>query len=427
MAGDSFLEMWRAVRLSTGNTLPVGLAHQYVRNAYRAVLESNNWSMMMGRGNFFTHKSISGTCSINRGSNLLEGIVVTTGINGVEIYSGGSGYQAGNVITVFGGIQGTLTVVTVDGLGAIETVTITTPGVNYSLSSNTPTYGGDGSGATVNVTALGPGGLPGDNTTLVGRQVLFQSQSPIYNIVANADASTLQIDQPYAGVSTVSIPFEVSQCYFMPEAGKDDFERLICMYDPVNNYQLPIDVRIEELNNEDPQRSSIGDPWLVAELSWNNEYLSKLPTGVTDQYGRTNTSRPVPMKEIWPRTQSAHTYPYYYKARIADLVNPNDRPAGFIRSDIIIERALAMACRWPGTASVPNPAYDLAAATHHEGLFQELLYDARYVDSSVTERSYSWIGTYTRMRYPPQYFSARFIQNHVGIPGSGPASWAWSY
>lgn len=273
---------------------------------------------------------------------------------------------------------------------------------------------------SVTVTALSQGSIPGDNTTIVGRQVLFSGQAPIYSVTSNPDATTFTMDQPY-GLATGSVSFEITNVYFTPEYTRSDFERLVAIVDPPNNWQLPFDIHFEELDNMDPQRSSTGSPWLLADVGWNYQYLSSLGVDssgnlIVDSFGNTKNSSGLPRKEFWPRMTSAYVFPYIYKRRISDMTNPTDKPLGFIRGDVIFEAALASASLWPGTATVRNPMLNPINASTHERRFQTMLHQMRVIDASVIERELTWVASYTRLRYPPMYYSARFLQQHIGVP-----------
>ncbi len=270
----------------------------------------------------------------------------------------------------------------------------------------------------ITATAVSQGTIPGDNSTLVGRQVLFAGMSPIYSIIDNPTTTTFDIDQPYGNITKAAINFEISNIYFTPPA---DYERLIAIVDPPNNWQLPFDIHVEELNNEDPQRSSTGTPWLLADVTWNSQYLALLPAGITDSFGQTNASASRPLKEIWPRQQAAYVYPFVYKRRLS-ISNPTvDQPAGFMRPDIIIEKAKADCCAYPGTSLVPNLAYNMINSQNHWARAEKMLQDFRLIDASIAERSLDWVGTYTKMKWNPM--SARFTQQHVMTPGGFGSYW----
>jgi hypothetical protein len=274
-----------------------------------------------------------------------------------------------------------------------------------------------------NVVSVPAADLPGDDSTLIGRQILFQGRAPVYTIVSNPDTSTIYMDEGYGGVTASGLNYEISDIYFVPPS---DFARLISIVDPPNNWQLFFDCHTEELNNLDPQRSSVGMPWMLADIGWDQQYLAKLgATGngkkadgspIVDIYGRTQDGAMRPMKELWPRKQTNYVFPYIYIRRTPDLMNDTDKPAGFIRGDAIYEGALADLSAWPGSAEAPNPKYNPVWYNVHEKKFWNLVTEMELIDKSVMERSLTWVVSYTRLRYPPYFYSARFQQSHLGLP-----------
>lgn len=77
------------------------------------------------------------------------GQVITVAVN-----NAGTGYVPTDILLITGGgADASFTVNTVNGSGAITSVTLLNPGTGYSNASNVATAGGTGTGATVNITA----------------------------------------------------------------------------------------------------------------------------------------------------------------------------------------------------------------------------------------------------------------------------------
>ena len=79
-----------------------------------------------------------------------------TTIKTISLESGGTGYIAGDIITVVqtGGFFGTVTVNTVDDSGVILTVTLLSGGSGYAVADGLAVTGGSGNGATINILAI---------------------------------------------------------------------------------------------------------------------------------------------------------------------------------------------------------------------------------------------------------------------------------
>ena len=357
--------------------------------------------------------SIFGNATIQRGLKTIT-LSPSGGIAGLSLLSGGLGYTVGDIVTLVGGCAGQITVTGLGAGNAISTFTLTSAGAGYSTTGTSQTSGGTGSGATFSITSVGAGVLPGDNTTIVGRQILFGGLAPIYSITSNPTANAITIDQAIGVPSNTAVSFEISCIYFVSE--KPDFERLITFKDVVNSWQLWRDVLADELNAWDAQRSSAGTPTILANLTYNTDYLAQLTAGVPDYIGLTSASNPAVRQEIWPRQQADFIYPYLYKRAVPDLVLPTDTTIGAVTGDIIVEGALADLCMWPGTPEVPNPKRNPVEFNIHQRRYTDLVDRARNRDHAIMERDLA--NAYTNMPYAPYPFngmSARFQQNHVDI------------
>lgn len=71
------------------------------------------------------------------------------------IAAAGSGYTAGDILTIAGGTGGTVRVLTVDGSGAVTSIQIANPGSGYSAATGAATTGGTGTLCTI-TTTIGP-------------------------------------------------------------------------------------------------------------------------------------------------------------------------------------------------------------------------------------------------------------------------------
>ena len=83
-------------------------------------------------------------------------IVGDTTIKTISLGSGGTGYTAGDIITMVqtGGSLGTVTVNTVNGSGVILTVTLLNGGSGYAVADGLAVTGGSGNGATINILTI---------------------------------------------------------------------------------------------------------------------------------------------------------------------------------------------------------------------------------------------------------------------------------
>ena len=408
------------------STLPMGLAMYFIQSRYKQVFDSPDdaWGVQFGDGLFLVAQSIFGNCTATYGSTLFTNVVAQQGIGSVTVAAAGNGYNVGDTVlplagAASAGLGAVLTVATVTaGPGSgVATLTVTNPGYNWTEISNVATAAitGAGTGLIINISTLGNGALPGNRTTIVGRQAIFQGIAPFYDIIDNSTANSFQTVNPW-GLPTQVVSFEISNVYFTPDSLHSDFERLITWVDPPFGVQYPFTFTFEEINNIDAQRSGTGTPFLLADSGWNSAYLAALPAGVTDSFGQTNQSQPVPRKELYPRQQQVYQYPYRYKRRVKDLVNPNDMPQGLLagRGDILVEGALADLSLWPGTANYqrnPNPV----AFNVHQKRFDILMQELYNKDQSQMQRSFQSLLSNTRLPFPAAFWGSSFAQIHPGL------------
>lgn len=261
--------------------------------------------------------------------------------------------------------------------------------------------------------------LPGDRHTIVGMQCYFNNMAPVYDIVDNLSPSSFTVFPAWGGWSASANQtqsFMISNSFFTPSASQQ-FERFISFVDPIYSKQMRTNRRIEWIDKIDKMRTSVGTTLAWAARGANADYIAALPAGVTDMFGQTNASTPVPRWEPWPRQVAPYVWYYSYKSRLSELVNPTDTPAGFVNDQVIIEGALADACAYPGTPSLPNPQANPVLAQTHNRRFQELLTDARLIDKSVAQGDATDIDDMISLPWmEPE--SDRYSMTHVMEQGS---------
>ena len=395
--------------------VPLGLAQTMINDSYRALLNwpTDGWSFQYGQANFICYQSITGTCFAIQGSNLIQQVIASNGMAAFTIANPGLNNQVGDVLIPVGFSGGSIVVDTVDGGGGMLTGHISNAGANYTLSSNVQTLS-DGSASPtppiVNITALGNGVLPGDRTTIVGRQAVFGGEWPCCSIIDNDTTTEFTMDQPYSGV-TGQVAFEVTNVYFTPS--DPNLKRLMALTDPPNGYQLPTSFQFEELNNLDAQRSQSGTPYLLADVDMNSAYLAQLPDGVTDSFGQSNTSQPVIRKEFYPRQQANYSYPYFYERWIPDLTPANPNPIAFFsrRGDVIKKRAMADLVMWEGPLVLGRRANPVSHNIYMAD-FNRLAQDLQMTDQSIMQRSFSNFMAMTRLPWPAILAGSSFAQSH---------------
>ena len=95
--------------------------------------------------------NLSGADSYGAIATALTNALRTGALTGVAINASGSSYQVGDVLTLAGGdpvVAAQVTVLTVNGSGAVQTIEISNPGSGYTSDPTGSSTGGNGSGAT---------------------------------------------------------------------------------------------------------------------------------------------------------------------------------------------------------------------------------------------------------------------------------------
>jgi hypothetical protein len=225
-------------------------------------------------------------------------------------------------------------------------------------------------------------------STDVGRQFKAGSDAPVYTISAYTSSTSVSLDRAYGGATVTAATYRIFDGYV---TAPTDFLRFISVSDPQQGCRLHHYITFDELNSMDPQRTTFGTPYLLADRIFNS------------------ASTPMPTYECWPYTTTAKTLYYLYMKRAADLVADDDIPIWPLRSDVIVQGALSDAARWPGTAKEPNPYFTRPDMwKSYEMAFEDMMIELERRDQEVYMDG---------LRYPhfDNYASmgANWMQNHV--------------
>src|SRR3990167_1463432 len=233
-------------------------------------------------------------------------------------------------------------------------------------------------------------------SALLYRQFRIGVVAPIYTITAvDAGAQTLTLDYAYGGATVSGTGYRIYQCFFpTPE----NFRSLITVWDPQNNWQLNRDIKQEELNMWDPQRSNTGQAWMVSYRDTSTYY-----TGYSSGPG-------VPRYELWPHPMG-YTFPYLYENEVEDLSDGGLIPRS-INGDLLLELALGEAAYYPGTRDKPNAYFNRATGTRHDERSEQLIGEAELKDDETNMidlmRQYSVPGGYA-----VPWGDAQWLQSHL--------------
>jgi len=243
------------------------------------------------------------------------------------------------------------------------------------------------------------GTVTGSGTTftsaMVGRQLRVGGQ--IYDISAYSSATSITITPVWGPPSTSAAAYSIYQCYVpMPT----DFHSFISLMDPQQNWKLWTNqFETKDLDLFDSYRANTGLPYMAV---------------FHDYTTNSGTTPGVPRYELWPHYTSTTVYAlrYQYETRAVDISDSGAALPRYIRSDILLEGALAEAARWPGNpgAGLVNPYYDPIQYQTHKTEFERMVNELERQDGEIVEQDLQWAG----LPYAPvPWLDAAFLQRHA--------------
>jgi hypothetical protein len=222
-------------------------------------------------------------------------------------------------------------------------------------------------------------------TAMEERQLKVSNYAPVLTITDVTGPTTLTIDQPWYGAASTGTSYQILQAYVTVPT---DFLTFVSVNDVQNRWRLWVNYfDTTYLDSIDPQRSSSGNPYLLASF---RHSLAGLPRF-----------------EMWPHPVTLSQYPYIYIKRTADITDSYTLPHP-ITGDMLVRGAQADLCRWPGTENQKNPMFRLDLAQSNELEFQAMLSEAFRQDNEIYARDLSYSDN-----YPAAPLDAAFAQSHA--------------
>ena len=120
----------------------------------------------------------------------------------------------------------------------------------------------------------------------------------------------------------------------------------------------------------------------------------------------------VPRYELWPRPINAfYVLPYLYIKLLPELTDSQPQLPPFVaqRGDVLIEMALEKCAQFPGTATTPNPYYNLALAREHAAKAAMLIQELEKYDDNTGSQDI----TYQNLPYAGPFFDGSWMQTHA--------------
>lgn len=202
---------------------------------------------------------------------------------------------------------------------------------------------------------------------------------PIYTVVQMITPSRILLDRPYEGTGADGVITDNATILDAYVTLPPSFESFVAVLDPVNQRQIPWWATWQELDVIDPIRMAAESvPRLLAAAT---------PSVLPATLGQTRY-------EYYPKPISHGALQYIAKA-VPFSMGDTDPLPGLLqhRQDVVEAGMLAKAARWPGTADVKNPYFNLALAREQQAEFERLANQLDIRDDDVYQQSidrYPW-------------------------------------
>ncbi len=237
--------------------------------------------------------------------------------------------------------------------------------------------------------------ISGNGTTFdlndIGRQFKAGQGSPVYTILdVDVPGQLLTLNMPVGITTSINAGYWILDAFVTPPA---DFLQFIVAANPIQGWRLRHWVTSEELTVMDPQRTFMGQPYVLADRMFSNGGLG------------------LPQYEAWPYATTQQTIYYMYLTRPADLIQATDVPIWPIRTDAIVAGALADVSRWPGTRETPNPYFTRPEYWKaYEMEYEDKMIEIERRDESIFM---TMLQSYPYNNLPFAPLSAAYIQSHA--------------
>lgn len=218
------------------------------------------------------------------------------------------------------------------------------------------------------------------------------SGGPLYNITAyNSGTGAITLDRNYGEGTVAASAYQIYKCFYETPA---DFKRWVSIMDPINSFQLRLNIMKEEIDRRDPQRTSQGQAYYVS------SYKTKIVGSDT-----------VPVYELWPSPTIEQSLIGLYLKRGEDLSATVSLP-NQISPELLIQKALEFACQWAminAGLHIELTGVDWKYISNMAMLkYKELLQQAKVTDDDIFLQQY--VLANGQGVYPP--VDAKFMQSH---------------
>jgi hypothetical protein len=205
------------------------------------------------------------------------------------------------------------------------------------------------------------------NNSLVGQQFRIGYNNPIYTIVAvDPVGQVLQLELPWGGQSTTSGYFIVQYYYNLGP----NIKYLKLMTNMQLGYKFQLHWTQDGLDAIDPWRQNQNWPWAAAPM----------PLDPAGNY----------LIELYPASWIQQAFPFLAYIQPPNLAADTDSLPPYIRTDVVLKRALAEAKVWRGPKD--NPYYDAQDAARLRMEFETELNQMALADENLYRQNVTAFG-----------------------------------
>lgn len=204
----------------------------------------------------------------------------------------------------------------------------------------------------------------GQTGSLIGLQFRTSFTLGYQTIVNVLSPTQLQLDTPYASQNLTNTGYQIAAVYIDFGA---NIKRLLWAVNQQQGWPMEVNVPVQTLNQWDVWRISLG---------WSTIFAT-----------RSATPGGSLLMELWPAPYSLQAFPFEAYQQPPELVADSDSPVPWIRSDLIVTRAVADALIYRGKMS---KYYDPVAAGIKRAEFNETVEEMAQADNDMDQQDVTW-------------------------------------
>jgi hypothetical protein len=220
-------------------------------------------------------------------------------------------------------------------------------------------------------------------TSMIGMQIRAGFSYPIYTITeVDTVSQVVTTDIAWGGPTLSGIGYQIFQNIVTPHP---NLKLMLAMVNQSQGFRLKLHIPQEVINIYDTWRTTTGWTYFLADA-----YPS--PQGT-------------PQFELYPIPTYQQAFPYLAYVQPPDMVNDNDTPVTFIRSDVIVLGAISDALVYRGKNS---KYYDPQTSLYKKKEWAAEMENMSRTDDSLALRNLVWEFD----KFPQSRFGAQWLQSH---------------